>query len=95
MNNEHFCFGRAFQVFDFGPSFVQQGGRFEVSPYDQGGMFSKTGCLPGEKRQYVFKIAANNYIKAGLIAVEVHVDRFEPTPDWPYVTRTRVEVKSS
>ena len=27
MNNEHFCFGRAFQVFDFGTSFVQQGGR--------------------------------------------------------------------
>jgi hypothetical protein len=82
------------QVFDLGRSFVEQGGRFEVSPYGQGGMF-KGGCLPREKRQYVFKITADNYIKAGLIAVEVHVERCEPTPDTPHGTRTQVEVKSS
>lgn len=81
------------QVFDLGRSFVEQGGRFELSPYGQGGMF-KGDCLPGQKRQYVFKITADNYIKAGLITVEVHVERCEPTPDWPHGTCTRVEVKS-
>jgi hypothetical protein len=81
-------------VFDFGRSFVEQGGRFEVSPYGQGGMF-KGNCLADQKRQYVFKITADNYIKAGLITVEVYVERRETTSDWPYVTRTWVEVKSS
>ena len=70
------------QVFDLGNSFVQEGGRFEISPYGQGGMF-KGGCLPGEKRQYMFKISADNYIKGEPIAVEVRVERSEPTPDWP------------
>ena len=80
------------QVVDLGNSFVQGGGRFEISPYGQGGMF-KGGCLLRKKRQYMFKISADNYIKAGLIAVEVRVERSEPTPDRPYGTRTRVEVK--
>jgi hypothetical protein len=80
------------QVFDFGRSFVEQGGRFEVGPCGQGGMF-KGDCLADQKRQYVFKITADNYISAGLFTVEVYVERREPTSDWPYLTRMRVEVK--
>ena len=80
------------QVFDFGRSFVERGGRFEVSPLGQGGMF-KGDCLAGQKRQYLFKITADNYIKAGLITVEVYVEHRDTTSDWPHLTRTRVEVK--
>jgi hypothetical protein len=80
-------------VFDFGTSFVEQGGRFEVGFYkSQGGMF-KGGCLAGQKRQYVFKITADNYIKARPITVEVDVRRCEPTQDWQYGTRTLITVK--
>jgi hypothetical protein len=82
------------QVFDFGRSFVQQDGRFEVGPYElQGGIFSG-GCSAGQKRQYVFRITADNYIKAKPIVIELHVDRCDPTRDWPYETRTRMDVKS-
>ena len=79
------------QVFDLGRSFVGQDGRFEVSPYGQGEMF-KDDCEAGQKRQYVFKITADNYIKARPIVVEVHVQHCDPTQDWPYGTRTLVEV---
>jgi len=79
------------QVFDLGRSFVGQDGRFEVSPYGQGGMF-KGDCEAGQKRQYVFKITADNYLKARPIIVEVHVQHCDPTQDWPYGTRTVVEV---
>jgi len=82
------------QVFDFGRSFVEQGGRFEVSVYElQGGIFNG-GCLAGQKRQYVFRITADNYIKARPIVVELRVERCEPMDNWPYKTCTRVEVKS-
>ncbi len=78
------------QVFDFGRSFVEQGGRFEVSVYElQGGVFNG-GCLPGEKRQYVFRITADNYIKARPISVELGAERCEPTDHWPYKTCIRV-----
>lgn len=81
------------EVFDFGRSFVEQGGRFEVSFYEsQGGMFNG-GCLAGQKRQYVFRLTADNYIKARPIIVEVHVERCEPAHDWQYATRTRIRVK--
>ena len=82
------------QVFDVGRSFVERGGRFEVSPLGQGGMF-KGDCLAGQKRQYLFKITADNYIKAGLITVEVYVEHRDTTSDWPHLTRTRVDVKPS
>jgi hypothetical protein len=82
------------QVFDFGRSFVQQDGRFEVGPYElQGGIFSG-GCSAGQKRQYVFRITADNYIKAKPIVIELHVDRCDPSRDWPYETRTHMDVKS-
>ncbi len=82
------------QVFDFGRSFVEQGGRFDVSFYElQGGTFNG-GCLAGHKRQYVFRITAENYLKARPISVELGIERCEPTKDWPYNTRVRVEVKS-
>jgi hypothetical protein len=81
------------QVFDFGRSFVRQDGRFEIGVYElQGGTF-RGDCLPEQTRQYVFKITADNYIEARPIIVEVHVGRCDPTPDWPYDTRTRVDVK--
>ena len=58
------------QVFDFGRTFVEEDGRFEVSLYRlQGGVF-KGDCEAGQRRQYVFKITADNYIKAGPITVE-------------------------
>jgi len=82
------------QVFDFGRSFVEQGGRFEIGVYElQGGMF-KGDCLPGQKRQYVFRITADNHVRARPITVELAVERCEPTEDWPYRTCTRVGVKS-
>jgi hypothetical protein len=81
------------QVFDLGRSLVTQDGRFEVSVYGQGGNF-EGDCKVGQRRQYVFKITADNYIEARPIVVEVHVERCEPTQDWRYDTRTRVEVMS-
>jgi hypothetical protein len=82
------------QVFDFGKCFVEQGGRFELNVYKtQGGML-KSGCLVGERRQYVFRITADNYIKAEPITVELSVDRCKRTNDWPYETCARVEIKS-
>ena len=42
----------------------------------------------------MFRITADNYIKARPIIVELGVERCEATEDWPYKTRARVEVKS-
>ena len=58
------------QVFDLGRSFVEQGGRFQIDAYGQGGIF-KGDCLAGQTRRYMFKITAENYIKAGLVTVEI------------------------
>ena len=82
------------QVFDFGQSFVEQDGRFDPTLCRlQGGVF-RGRCEAGQKRRYMFKITADNYIKARPITVEVQVERCQRTDDWPYETRTRVEVKS-
>jgi hypothetical protein len=80
------------QVFDFGRSFVQQDGPFEIGVYElQGGIF-RGNCSPGQTRRYVFKITADNYIEARPITVEVHVEYCDPTQDWPYGTRTGIKI---
>lgn len=79
------------QVFDLGRTFVDEG-RFEIDHYaGQGGLF-KGSCESGSSRQYVFRITADNYIRAKPVTVQVNVRNVEATKEWPHTTRTDVEV---
>ena len=80
------------QVFDFGRSYVDKG-PFVVNVFKgQGGAF-KGDCDVGKSRQYVFRITADNYIKAKTVKVQVDVTKVERTEAWPHGFRTRVGVK--
>jgi hypothetical protein len=79
------------QVFDLGRTFVEEG-RFEINySAGQGGLF-KGSCESGNSRQYVFRMTADNYIRANYVTVQVSVRNVEATEEWPYTTRADVEV---
>ncbi len=81
------------QVFDFGQSVVDFG-RFEVTYHErQRGVF-KGDCEVGKTRRYVFKIAADNYVRSESFTVEVRVSKVEPTDDWPYKMKADVKIFS-
>ena len=79
------------QVFDFGKSYVDKG-PFVVNVFKgQGGVF-QGGCDVGKSRQYVFRITADNFIKASAVKVQVTVRKVEPTEAWPHQFLTEIKV---
>jgi hypothetical protein len=79
------------QVFDFGKSFLDQD-KFDVDYYkNQGGLF-KGSCVAGQRRRYVFRITADNYIRARLCTVEVNVQNTQVTKEWPYKIQTKIKI---
>ena len=78
------------QVFDFGKTYVNLG-YFNVDVYRQGGVFNGR-CNLGHTRRYIFRLTANNYIKARTVAVDVAVEQVQATEEWPYTCRATVHV---
>ena len=79
------------QVFDFGKTYVNLG-YFNVDVYRQGGVFNGR-CNLGHTRRYIFRLTANNYIKARTVAVDVAVEQVQATEEWPYTCRATVHVR--
>jgi hypothetical protein len=79
------------QVFDFGWLSINQN-RFELSYHQYQGGFFKGSCQRGQRRRYVFRITADNYIRADPITVEVAVENCEPSATWQHDLNVRVEI---
>lgn len=80
-----------FHTFDFGKTFVETTGNFELHKYQRQRGKLDLSCKGEHRRKYIFRITVDNYVIPNQYAFEVRSSSYIPNDKWIHKWQTVVD----